>query len=65
MTLDELIKKYEIKIEGTDRAFDEELLNTDPKEMKNFRPSKLSILYGYKECYESVLKDLKELAKEQ
>lgn len=65
MTLDELIEKYEMKIEGTDRAFDEELLNADPKEMKNFRPSKLSILYGYKECYESVLKDLKELAKEQ
>ena len=62
--LQELIEQFEIKIKATDRQFDEELLQLDPNEMKNFRPSRTSILFGYKECYEEVVKELKKLVQE-
>lgn len=60
----ELIEKLELKLKGTNKQFDEELLKLDPKDLASFKPSKASILFGYKECYEEVTKELKKLVQE-
>lgn len=60
----ELIDEYELKLKGTNKQFDEELLKLDPKDMASFKPSKASILFGYKECYEEVTNELKKLVQE-
>lgn len=64
MSIEDLIKKYEIRLAGTERQFDQELLKLDPSDVAHYLPSKTSILYGYKSCYGEVLKDLKLLLHE-
>lgn len=52
--LKELIENYKIRIEATDRQFDDELL-------KNGMNMQTNILYGYKSCYEEVARDLEKI----
>lgn len=52
--LNELIANYKIRIEATDRQFDDELL-------KNGMNMQTNILYGYKSCYEEVVRDLEKI----
>lgn len=52
--LNELIVNYKIRIEATDRQFDDELL-------KNGMNMQTNILYGYKSCYEEVVRDLEKI----
>lgn len=50
----QLIEDYKIRIEATDRQFDQELLDHGMNTQAN-------ILYGYKSCYEEVVKDLEKI----
>lgn len=52
--LKELIENYEIRIAATDHQFDDELL-------KNGMNMQTNILYGYKSCYEEVVRDLEKI----
>lgn len=62
--LEDLISRYEIRTQGIEKQFDEEMLKIDPKRVACFRPSKASILYGYEKCYEEVIRELKKLVQE-
>lgn len=52
--ISQLIENYKIRIEATDRQFDQELLDHGMNTQTN-------ILYGYKSCYEEVVKDLEKI----